>query len=113
MSTKKRVGSKAPTVSKAPLPGFIAILSGLQVRGLRWICLIEQEREIEWRVAMIDLALKAFGPWRSGDFFRVASGDFHVATKWIGKEEQPSFDDDAFHRFLEGVGSHAVNRVLE
>jgi hypothetical protein len=113
MSNKKRVGSQAPTVSKAPLPGFIAVLSGLQVRGLRWICLVEQEREIEWRVAMIDLALRAFGPWRSGDFFRVASGDFHVATKWIGQGEQPSFDDDGFHRFLGCVGSHAVNRVLE
>lgn len=51
----------------------------------RWTCEFQVARELKEKAALADLAVRAFGPYRCGDFYRVAGGGFRLPVIWIGE----------------------------
>lgn len=91
---------------------FIGISVDVNAKYSRWSCEGRVPRELEGKSAMADKAVRAFGPWQCGDYYRPANGRFRMPLIWIGEGEPIAFNPEEFAKFAQAVGHFASTRSI-
>lgn len=93
------------------MQGFVVIPADIVVSGPRWLCSRGLPGRVEAEVALLDKALRQFGSWRTGTYYRIETGDIVVPVEWTGEGPGQQFHSDAFVRFTKHVERYSNARI--